>query len=225
MGFGMNPMLYDVMPLVQQYYYRTMTPNETFFAMVYLNEPVYASRFRKADRERIWSEWLRSLDEYCRKLDMDGVEVCWSGIRRRNLPAQETLGRYSRGLRGIHYIIADCGAGNRVPIPADACAYLLDDKVVFHTLNQYHVWNANEDMTVWPMERENTRTLEEIQRLLPKHRPAFVSIVGTSWVYKPSWVADLQNKLPPDFVLVGPGDLARLFRESQSLSADERGRR
>jgi hypothetical protein len=225
MGFGMNPMLYDVMPLVQQFYYETMTPNETFFALVYINEPIYASRFRKDDRERIWSQWLRSLDEHCRKLDMDGVETCWSGVGRRNLPQEGVLERYVRGLKGLNYVIADCGSGNRVPIPSDAYTYLLDDKAVFHTLNQYHVWSANENMNLWTMDRENARTLEEARRLLPKQRPAFLSIVGTSWVYKPSWVPDLQKKLPPDLVLVSPADLARLFRESLNERSGESRKR
>ncbi len=219
MGFGMNPMLNDVMPLVQQYYYETMTANESFFAMVYLNEPVYANRFRKSDRERIWSEWLRSIGDYCRRLDMDGVEVCWSGVGRRNLPADGILGRYCRALPEIDYLIADCGAGNRATIPSDACASLVDGKVVFHTLNHYHVWSANENMNAWPMDRENERTLQEIQRLLPHRRPAFASTVGTSWVYRPSWVADLQRKMPPSLVLVSPRDLARLYRESRNAGA------
>ena len=202
-----------------------MTPNETFFPMVYLNEPVYASRFRKDDRERIWTLWLRSMDQYCRKLDMDGVEVCWSGIRRRDLPKEGVLGRYSRNLENIHYIIADCGSGNRALIPPAECTYMLDDKVVFHTLNQYHVWSATENLRLWSMERENTRTLVELRRLVPEQRPAFTSIVGTSWVYRPSWVVDLKERLPPNFVMVKPGDLARLFRESLKEGTGKNPRR
>jgi len=221
MGFGMNPMLYDVMPLVQQWYFEKMTPNETFFAMVYINEPLYASRFRSQDRERIWDAWLHMMNDYCAKLDMDGIEVVWSGIRRRTLPPDGVLGRYCRGIKNLNYMIADCGSGNRATIPSNECAYLLDSTAVFHTLNQYHVWSANEDLGQWPMARENSRTIEEIRRLTPAERPAFVSVVGTSWVYKPSWVKDLKEKLPPDYVLVSPADLARLFRESRKLKTGE----
>jgi hypothetical protein len=107
--------------------------------------------------------------------DLDAGDVC-----RENLPKEGVLGRYSRGLTSINYFIADCGSGNRVPIPSDACAYVLDDKAVFHTLNQYRIWSANENMSLWATDRENARTLEEVLRLLPKQRPAVLSIVGTS---------------------------------------------
>ena len=74
-GYGMNVTLLDALPLVAQWYYEHRAPRDSFFAMLYMNAPVYASRFAEEDRERIWREYVARLDEYRRQLDMQGVEL------------------------------------------------------------------------------------------------------------------------------------------------------
>jgi len=37
-------------------------------------------------------------------------------------------------------------------------------------------------------------------------------------LYYPAWLKDLKEKLPADYVVVGPGDLARLFAQNQGIS-------
>lgn len=39
-----------------------------------------------------------------------------------------------------------------------------------------------------------------------------MSAMAISWYHYPSWLKDLQEKLPPDYVPVRPGELAQLFR-------------
>lgn len=45
--------------------------------------------------------------------------------------------------------------------------------------------------------------------------------MAISWYYAPSWLKDLQSKLPPHYQVVSPADLAHLYRESVHLK--ERG--
>ena len=53
----MNVTLLDALPLVAQWYYEKQ-PRDSFFALQYMNAPVYASRFADADRERIGASSL-----------------------------------------------------------------------------------------------------------------------------------------------------------------------
>ncbi|WP_165228006.1 GxGYxYP domain-containing protein [Aquisphaera insulae] len=219
MGCGMQLGTIDLMPLVQRWYYDRMTPAETFYGLVYFNEPLFANRFRKEDRERIWARWIAYVDEHCRLLDLDGVELLWSGVRRPNLPREGVLRRYTQGVKNLNYIVAEIGRGTRADIPTDECTYKLDDTVVFHTVNSIHTWAANEDFRTWTMDGENAYILDELRRFPPSRRPAFLNVVGLCWRYNPTWIMDLKRKLPPDYVLVSPGELARLYRESTSIRA------
>jgi hypothetical protein len=213
MGYGMELCTIDLMPLVQRWYYDHATPAESFYGLVYINEPVFANRFRKADRERIWTRWIRYVDEHCRLLDLDAVELLWSGIRQPNLPKEGVLERYTKGIKGLNYIMAEIGRGTRADIPTDECTYRLDDTIVFHTANSIHTWAADEDLSARTMEKENSYVLDELARFAPKRRPAFVNILGLVWRYRASWIDDLRRKLPPNYILVRPCDLAALYRE------------
>jgi hypothetical protein len=213
LGYGMELCTIDIMPLVQRWYYEHATPAEAFYGLVYINEPVFANRFRKEDRERIWNRWIHYVDDHCRKLDLDAIEVLWSGVRRPNLPHDGILSRYTRGIKHLNYIMAELGRSTRADIPTDECTYLLDDTVVFHTVNNIHVWAANENFSTWTMERENAYILDELARFAPQRHPAFINVLGLCWRYNATWVDDLRKKLPPNYVLVRPGDLASLYRE------------
>ena len=194
----------DVMPLVQQWYYEHMTPNETFYALVYLNEPIFANRFRKEDRERIWNRWIQYVDEHCAMLDLDAVEVIWSGVRRPNLPKEGVLRRYTQGVKHLDYIVAELGRNTRVDIPTDECTYLLDNVVVFHTVNTIHTWGLHEDFSKWRMGKENAYILQELQKYPPRKRPAFINILGLVWCYDPTWVMDLKQQIAAGLRAGGP---------------------
>ena len=60
--------------------------------------------------------------------------------------------------------------------------------------------------------------LENIKKIAPVKRPAFINITGYCWGYNATWVMDLKQKLSPNYVLVSTDDLAHLFRESQNTA-------
>lgn len=210
-GYCMNMTLCDTLPLVAQWYYENMTENESFFGFLYINAPVYASKFRPEDRERIWTEYVQLNDEYCQKMDIDGLEIYAGG---NNAPAasDQLLRRFTRGMKKLDYILA--GLGRHADVTPENANYLLDNTVVFQTLTNFHVWSASEDTEKRPMGPENEWLLNEIRQNTPGTRPGFISAMAISWTYYPSWVKDLHAKLPGDYVPVSPSDLARLYRES-----------
>ncbi|MEN8127943.1 MAG: GxGYxYP domain-containing protein, partial [Planctomycetota bacterium] len=74
-GFCLNPQVYDLTPVVAQWYYENATPNEELFSFIYMNSETYATRFCQKDQDRILAEFASLTGDYCRKMDMKGIEV------------------------------------------------------------------------------------------------------------------------------------------------------
>ena len=91
--------------------------------------------------------------------------------------------------------------------------YLLDNTVVFHMLTQFKVWGQEKENRRKNMNEENAWLVDEIKKNSPKARPGFMTAQGASWFYYPSWFKDLEEKLKPDYVVVSPGEQARLYRQ------------
>ncbi len=214
-GYGMNVTLLDTLPAVAQWYYEKMTPNDSFFGLLYMNAPLYASRFRAADRERIWGEFVRWMDAYRRRLDMDGIELYNGGSGGPSAP-REVFRRFTAkgpGAPGPRYILADLG--RHAGVTPQNAAELVDDTVVFHTLTNFRVWTTSEELGRKKMAEENAWLLGEIEANSPRpgSDPPFISALAISWLYYPAWLKDLESRLPERYVVVSPGELARLYRE------------
>jgi hypothetical protein len=174
-----------------------------------MNAPIYASRFRAADRERIWSQYVALSDRYRRMLGMDGIELYNGGSSGPTAPTA-MLRRFTKGMPGLRYILADLGRHTDVNAAnADAT---LDGVSIFHTLTNFRVWTTSEEVANKKMESENPWLAGEIAANAPKDRPGFMSTLAISWCYFPAWLVDLNRRLPADFVSVSPGNLDRLYR-------------
>ena len=92
-GWCMNTTIRDMAPVVAQWFFENATPNDTLFAAVsglgYMNTQVYASRFRPEDREQIWADYVKLTDDYCRKLDIHGIELYNGSWGEKTPPARE----------------------------------------------------------------------------------------------------------------------------------------
>jgi len=207
-GYGMNMTLLDALPAVAQWYYENRKPRDSFFGLIYMNAPVYASRFRKEDRERIWSQFVRWTGSYMRRLDMEGLELYTGGSGGASAPT-EILRRFTKRIPGLRYLLA--GLGRHSDIKPDNAATVLDGVAVFHTLTNFRVWTTSEEMGRKRMDDENAWLLSEILANAPKTRPAFMSAMAISWIYRPAWLVDLRRRLPTDYDMVSPGELARHY--------------
>jgi hypothetical protein len=212
-GYGMNMTLCDALPLVAQWYYEHRTPNDSFFGLMYMNAPVYASRFRAADRERIWSEYVRLTSAYLKRMGMEGLELYTGGSGSSAASHKDLLRRFTRGIPELRYILA--GLGRHGDVRPDAATEMLDQTVVFHTLTNFRVWSLTENLTDKKMADENAWLVGELLANAPTSRPGFMSAMAISWIYFPAWLKDLHGKLPPHFTVVSPGNLARLWSASR----------
>jgi len=220
-GWCMNIGLYDALPLVAQWYYENATPNDTFFAAAsglgYMNTQAYAGRFSAHDREEIWADYVRLTDDYCRKLDIAGIELYNGTWGESTPPSPTTFRRFTRGMRNLDYLLADLGRHDATN-PGNA-NYLLDGAAVFHTLTRFEVWGASSEVARKDMSAANAWLLDEIEANSPTRPPGFMSVMAISWYYSPSWFRDLAARLPTRYVVVRPQDLAGLFREQKRRAA------
>ncbi len=219
-GWCMNVTLQDMLPAVLQWYIEQATPNDVFFAGVsglgYMNTQVYASRFAQKDRARIWNEYVRLTDRYCRALDIDGVELYNGSWGERTPPDDDTFARFAKGMKRLNYVIADLGRHECVK--PDEANGLIGDTAVFHTLTRFQVWSASSETLRNDTADANTWLVGEIAANTPTQRPAFMSAMAISWYYYPSWLNDLASRLPEEYILVRPDILARLYRQARKTT-------
>ena len=213
-GYCMNMTVSDTLPLVAQWYFENATPNDTLFGFLYMHAPVYATRFRPQDSDRIWKEYVQYHEEYCSRLGFAGIEL-YNGAGGPSAK-DIMLNRFTGDMSHLDYILADLARHSNIH-PSNA-NYLLDNTVVFHTLTQFKVWGAGEDFKTRSMAQENAWLVDEIKKNSPAKRPGFMTAQAASWLYYPAWFKDLQERLPPEYVIVSPGELARLYRLDQERS-------
>jgi hypothetical protein len=216
-GWGMNVTLVDTLPAVLEWYRENATPSDTFFAAIsglgYMNTGAWAARFCAADRERIWAEYVRLTDDYCRRLGLDGIAL-YNGSWGEPTPSDSrTFVRFVRGMSNLRYILADLGRHETIK-PGNSND-LIDKTAVFHTLTRFQVWSASADVLKQDMNEANEWLLGEIRCNTPAERPGFMSVMAISWYYYPSWFVDLKRRLPANYVLVGPADLADVYRQAR----------
>lgn len=215
-GYAMNVTLIDALPLVAQWYYENATPRDTFFAALsglgYMNTSVFGARFCPEDRERAWAEWTRLTADYCRRLDIDGIEL-YNGSWGEPTPTDEALYRRFTEAMKVDYFMADLGRHECVN--AQNANHMAGGAAVFHTLTRFRVWTDSASVDREQMAPNNTWLVGEILANAPKTRPGFMSTMAISFFYYPTWLKNLERCLPPDCVVVSPSELARLYREAQ----------
>jgi len=214
--YGMNVTLVDALPVVAQWYYENQSPRDSLFAFLYMNAPVYASRFAREDRERIWREYVERLNDYRCRMGMTGIEV-YCGGNGGPSATDELLRRYTRGMPGLQFILTDLGRHSDTT--PDNAARIVDDVAVLRTLTNFRVWSSTAEVADRTMIDENAWLTQEITSQAAAGRPAFMSAMAISWNYLPAWVCDLRRGLPQDYELVSPGELARLLQQHRKSQA------
>ncbi len=211
-GYGMNPTVLDTMPAVAEWYYANRRPGDSLFGLIYMNAPIYGSRYRTEDRERIWNEYIAQFDRYRKALDMTGIEL-YNGGSAGPTATIDLIHRFTRGMPGLQFILADLGRHTDVT-PANA-AQIIDGVPVFHTLTNFRVWTSAEEVSNRTMADENHWLKTEITSQTPYKRPAFMSALAISWYYFPSWVKSFVGSMPSEYRFVSPEELSRAFLRSR----------
>lgn len=217
-GWCMNGGLYETLPLVLQWYYENATPNDLFFGLWYMNTASYASRFLPKQKQQIWKQWVQLTNEYCQKLDLEGIELYNGSWGEPTPPTPETFRYYTEGMDNLKFILADLGRHDSIN-PANA-NYILDDTVVFHTLTRYKIWATSDEVLTRKREESVAWVVDEIKANSPATRPGFMTAMAISWYFYPSWIKDIAEQLPDEYVVVNPYQLAKLYKDHNKRLAE-----
>jgi hypothetical protein len=119
-------------------------------------------------------------------------------------------------MKGLRYILADLG--HHAAIKPDHSVEVINGVVIFHTITNFRIWTSSQEIAQRTMVGENSWLRDEIVKQTPSTRPAFMSGLAISWYYFPAWIKDLVGRLPPEYKVVSPSELSRLYLQSKGKS-------
>ncbi|HSV74566.1 MAG TPA: GxGYxYP domain-containing protein [Chthonomonadales bacterium] len=196
-GWTIAPASAELIPGVMDFYYRTATPADTFLAAVsgvgYTFPSRYGSRYG-ADRDRVFSGFLRQTREAMRRMDLR--IVCPAGA------TNEHIARYAVAIPELRAVFPDYARS--VPSYADANRITLRNVPVFHSIT---TWDPNATR-----EQQIAYHVEQIRRFIPAERPAFGHFFVWNWGWDLAALRETAHRLGPQYVFVSPETLARLYR-------------
>jgi len=220
-GWIIGPMLLDLAPGIVEWYYRQLTDRDELICALsglgYMNVPDYGAAF--ADRSAVLQEYLSLTREYLRRLDLRTLQTyhgSWG--ERSDFSRDGDLALYARNLPGLVALFPDIGRHESTTY-ADSCYSLPgpDGRTrvpVFHCLTRWIPWVFSPDVASRPEEAEIRGLIEEVRRMTPETRPAFMSAFVLSWTFRPEMINRAAETLGEPYVFVTPSQLAHLYSQA-----------
>lgn len=214
-GWGMGLCAAELMPPVVEYYLRSATPNDRFFAAI--SGAGYTHPFRKfmartADPDAAWSEYLRITAGLMDRLGFAELGLYTDAWKPNDRAAREpVLRRFAEGVPQAALIMP--GMGRDDGLTAANATYRLDgrrDVTASHILTR---WPP--DYAALTKEQRTDWLVKEIQANTPPERPAFIQAMALSWAYNPSDIAEVARRLGAEYVPVSLPHYAALWRGAQ----------
>lgn len=209
-NWSMGPAIFDLAPPIAAYYYEQATPKDYLYPAIsgagYCH-PYRSLMKRCPEPEMAWREYLtRTAYDLHR---MGGNELglytdAWTKFDRAKKDPV-TL-RFIRGILGVKMLVL--GMGRDEGMTAENGNYMLGapPALVSHILTRWPIDYAKKTR------EENIQWLvEDIRAHTPATRPAFVQVMALSWVYGPSEIAEVQQRLGEDYVPVTLPEYAEIF--------------
>ena len=200
-GWTLSPSAGVLMPDVVDYYYSTATEDDYFLGAVsgvgYTYPDLYGKRYRDPDRQRVYDEFLAQTGEYMRRADLT---QCWI----MNATRPEIIARYAERIPFLDALFPDYG--RRLTSGQDPTYPTARNVPVFHAVTGWKM-DATREERVKDM-------VDDIRRMAPPQRPAFVHAFALNWFTDLRLLADVLQQLGPEYVAVRPDHLAALWREA-----------
>ena len=196
LGWTISPAAALLIPGVVDYYYATATSNDTFMAAVsgvgYCYPDSYASRFRASDRARVLDDFLGLTDATMRTMDLRAVCPSLAGGEIR---------RYAERIRSARSVFPDYGR--------TVTTY---DEATFVSARGLPVFRA---ATTWDQGASKAEQISslvaQIRGMAAQNRPAFLHVFICNWFWDLPAMKAALKELGPDYVAVGPDQLAALY--------------
>jgi len=220
-GWVIGPLLLDLAPGIVEWYYGHLTERDELICALsgvgYMNVPDYGTAYD--GRRAVLEEYLGLTARYMRRLDLrtlqtyhgswgepsdyteDGDLARYAATLPRLAALFPDVGRHeSTGYANSHRFLA--GPGGSVP--------------VFHCLTRWIPWTLSSDLSDRPEDREIAGLVEEVRRMTPEERPAFMSAFALSWTFRPEMLNHAAQVLGEPYVFVTPSRLAAVAQQARA---------
>jgi len=198
MGWTISPAATVLIPGIVDYYYATATSNETFMAAVsgvgYCYPDFYGTRYRESDRASVLDDFLAQTEARMRAMDLRAV-----------CPSQgvNVLRRFAEKIPYAQSLFPDYGRIVKSYTEA-----------TFATVHGTPVFRAT---TTWDPEANREKQIQsmvsQIREMAASNRPAFLHLFVCNWFWDLPALKEAFDQLGPDYVAVGPDQLAALYRQ------------
>ena len=198
MGWTVSPAASALIPGIVDYYYATATANETLMAAVsgigYCYPDFYGQRYRADDRASVFDDFLEQTEAGMRTMDLRAV-----------CPSQGTgkIRRFAEKVSCAQALFPDYGRIVKTY-----------DEATFSTVRGVPVFRA---ATTWDpdanREKQIAGMVSQIREMAASNRPAFLHLFVCNWFWDLPALNDVFGLLGPEYVAVGPDQLAALYRQ------------
>ncbi len=200
-AWSLSPCAALLIPAVVDYYYETASENDAFVCSVsgvgYTYPDDYAQRFDAAARTRLFGDFLGLTRDTLPRSDLRQIWIM--GVSQ-----PEMINRYAAELPGIDAIFPDYG--KRLDRYAETFYPAARGVPVFHAVTH---WEVGATRT-----RKVERLVDELRRATPAESPAFLHAFIWNWGADLSILPEVMERLGPQYVAVGPAQLAALAKQS-----------
>ena len=198
LGWTISPSASLLIPGIVDYYYSTATSNDTFMAAVsgvgYCYPDVYARRFRASDRTRVLDGFLDLTDATMRTMDLRAVCPSLGG---------SAIHRYAERIRCAQSVFPDYGRNVKTY-----------EEATFASACGIPVFRAATTWDQGASKEEQVKSLvSQVREMAALNRPAFLHVFICNWFWDLPAMKEALRQLGPDYVAVGPDQLAALYRQ------------
>jgi hypothetical protein len=212
-GWSITPSLLDFAPPIAAWYQQQASDRDELIAAAtglnYCSLREYGTAFQNAADVR--RQYLSLTDRYMQRLEIGALMAY---IDHWGAPTDVgdggVLSECAQAMPGLRVLLPDLGRPDEVT-PANANHVLRGGVPVFHTLTRWRPWQSSADIDGRAVSAEVGGLVEGIRAQTPPTRPCFISAFPLSWTMPPTAIRQTVEALPPDYVPVLPGELARLF--------------
>ncbi len=198
-GWTLSPSASILLPDLVDYYYSTSTPNDDWMCAVsgvgYTYPDSYGKRYVDRDRERIYDEFLDQTADYMARCDLRGAWIM-------NATRPEIISRFAERIPNLESLFPDYG--RRLLAAEDLVYPTARNAPVFHAATTWSEQDTREERI--------DRMVRDIREMTAGPRPAFAHAFVLNWFADLSLLAEVKDRLGPDYVCVRPDHLASLYR-------------
>jgi len=209
-NWSLGPALFDLAPPLARYFYTQATPADYLYMSIsgagYCHP--YRGLFSKTPHpDTAWRDYLDVTQGYLKRMHTETLGLYTDAWKPFDRDRQDAVtARFTAGLSGVKALVL--GMGRDEGTPPEKANYRLDDNspLISHIMTRWPT-----DYAAKTREENIDWLVEDIRAHTPGRRPAFLHVMALSWVFGPSELTLVLERLGPGYVPLTIPQFTRLY--------------